>query len=96
MAISPDPVQDVDRCADLVQQCITLLHAGVPVREVTEIMTGLSTRLHTNATMAREMGWTMPATEASTLALPIHRTEAQTVLCATCDGGGCLDCTDPA
>lgn len=28
--------------------------------------------------------------------LPIHRTEAGYPNCATCDGGGCLDCTDPA
>lgn len=29
-------------------------------------------------------------------ALPIHRTEAGWPRCSTCDGGGCLDCTDPA
>lgn len=29
-------------------------------------------------------------------ALPIHRTEAGYPRCATCDGGGCADCTDPA
>src|SRR5690606_2951441 len=28
--------------------------------------------------------------------LPIHRTEAGYPNCPTCDGGGCLDCTDPA
>ncbi len=28
--------------------------------------------------------------------LPLHRTEAGYPRCATCDGGGCLDCTDPA
>lgn len=28
--------------------------------------------------------------------LPIHRTEAGYPRCATCDGGGCYDCTDPA
>lgn len=28
--------------------------------------------------------------------LPIHRTEAGYPNCATCDGGGCYDCTDPA
>jgi hypothetical protein len=28
--------------------------------------------------------------------LPIHRTEAGYPNCATCDGGGCPDCTDPA
>lgn len=28
--------------------------------------------------------------------LPLHRTEAGTLPCSTCDGGGCLDCTDPA
>lgn len=28
--------------------------------------------------------------------LPIHRTEAGYPNCATCDGGGCHDCTDPA
>lgn len=28
--------------------------------------------------------------------LPIHRTEAGYPRCATCDGGGCLDCTDPS
>lgn len=28
--------------------------------------------------------------------LPIHRTEAGRPRCSTCDGGGCLDCTDPA
>lgn len=28
--------------------------------------------------------------------LPPHRTEAGWPRCATCDGGGCLDCTDPA
>ena len=28
--------------------------------------------------------------------LPLHRTEAGYPNCATCDGGGCLDCTDPA
>lgn len=28
--------------------------------------------------------------------LPIHRTEAGYPRCSTCDGGGCLDCTDPA
>lgn len=27
--------------------------------------------------------------------LPIHRTEAGYPNCATCEGGGCLDCTDP-
>lgn len=30
-------------------------------------------------------------------ALPLHRTEATYgFTCSTCDGGGCLDCTDPA
>ena len=28
--------------------------------------------------------------------LPAHRTEAGYPNCSTCDGGGCLDCTDPA
>lgn len=28
--------------------------------------------------------------------LPLHRTEAGYPRCATCDGGGCFDCTDPA
>ena len=28
--------------------------------------------------------------------LPVHRTEAGYPNCATCDGGGCFDCTDPA
>lgn len=29
--------------------------------------------------------------------LPIHRTEANYgIICSTCDGAGCLDCTDPA
>lgn len=28
--------------------------------------------------------------------LPPHRTEAGYPNCSTCDGGGCLDCTDPA
>lgn len=28
--------------------------------------------------------------------LPLHRTEAGWPSCSTCDGGGCLDCTDPA
>lgn len=28
--------------------------------------------------------------------LPVHRTEAGYPNCSTCDGGGCLDCTDPA
>ena len=28
--------------------------------------------------------------------LPLHRTEAGWPNCATCDGGGCPDCTDPA
>ena len=28
--------------------------------------------------------------------LPSHRTEAGWPFCSTCDGGGCLDCTDPA
>jgi hypothetical protein len=28
--------------------------------------------------------------------LPLHRTEAGWPRCATCDGGGCHDCTDPA
>ena len=29
--------------------------------------------------------------------LPLHRTEANYgVVCGTCDGGGCPDCTDPA
>ena len=28
--------------------------------------------------------------------LPPHRTEAGHPNCATCDGGGCPDCTDPA
>ncbi|AET09800.1 hypothetical protein [Gordonia phage GTE5] len=28
--------------------------------------------------------------------LPAHRTQAQYHTCATCDGGGCPDCTDPA
>lgn len=28
--------------------------------------------------------------------LPLHRTEAGWPRCATCDGGGCPDCTDPA
>jgi hypothetical protein len=28
--------------------------------------------------------------------LPLHRTEAGWPRCATCDGGGCFDCTDPS
>ena len=34
--------------------------------------------------------------EESPFDLPLHRTEAGYPRCATCDGGGCLDCTDPA
>ncbi len=34
--------------------------------------------------------------EATPRPLPIHRTEAGYPNCSTCDGGGCLDCTDPA
>ena len=33
---------------------------------------------------------------ADTRPLPLHRTEAGYPNCSTCDGGGCLDCTDPA
>lgn len=29
--------------------------------------------------------------------LPLHRTEANVgIVCGTCEGGGCPDCTDPA
>lgn len=35
--------------------------------------------------------------EAIRQSLPLHRTAANVgVACSTCDGGGCLDCTDPA
>lgn len=34
--------------------------------------------------------------EARPFDLPLHRTEAGYPNCATCDGGGCYDCTDPA
>jgi len=42
-----------------------------------------------------------PAVEGSDLMragepLPLHRTEAGYPRCATCDGGGCPDCTDPS
>lgn len=37
-----------------------------------------------------------PVENAAPAELPIHRTEAGYPRCATCDGGGCLDCTDPA
>lgn len=32
------------------------------------------------------------------VSLPLHRAgdAATTARCSTCDGGGCLDCTDPA
>lgn len=36
-----------------------------------------------------------PATDEGA-GLPLHRTEAGYPSCSTCDGGGCLDCTDPA
>lgn len=35
-------------------------------------------------------------TVRATLGLPLHRTEAGYPRCATCDGGGCYDCTDPS
>lgn len=41
------------------------------------------------AAVAREQVDEIPA-------LPMHRTEAGYPRCATCDGGGCPDCTDPA
>lgn len=34
--------------------------------------------------------------EGAVKPLPLHRTEAGYPHCSTCDGGGCLDCTDPA
>lgn len=50
--------------------------------------------------------WRRPDPDETTLAvqgwpytgeLPIHRTEANHgIACATCDGSGCYDCTDPA
>lgn len=34
---------------------------------------------------------------ATAVPLPAHRTEANYgIVCSTCDGGGCPDCTDPA
>lgn len=39
--------------------------------------------------------WQLPGFEHKA-ELPIHRTEAGWPNCATCDGGGCPDCTDPA
>lgn len=37
------------------------------------------------------------AKEPQPPSLPIHRTEANHgIICSTCDGGGCPDCTDPA
>lgn len=35
------------------------------------------------------------AADTDGAALPLHRTEAGWPRCATCDGGGCHDCTDP-
>lgn len=38
-----------------------------------------------------------PAREGETdRTFALHRTEAGYPNCATCDGGGCPDCTDPA
>ena len=56
------------------------------------------------ATQLRDAGLLMPddaTTQTEALAngrrdLPQHRTEAGYPNCATCDGGGCPDCTDPA
>jgi hypothetical protein len=42
--------------------------------------------------LARMVHVTLP----EQIPLPLHRTEAGYPRCATCDGGGCLDCTDPA
>jgi hypothetical protein len=39
---------------------------------------------------------TMRCDRSTPAPLPLHRTEAGYPRCATCDGGGCLDCTDPA
>ena len=38
----------------------------------------------------------LPPGHAVHRTLPLHRTEAGWPNCATCDGGGCPDCTDPA
>lgn len=43
-----------------------------------------------------ERGFTPSLIEYEPEPLPIHRTEAGYPRCSTCDGGGCLDCTDPA
>jgi hypothetical protein len=43
-----------------------------------------------------EPGRLVLRTELTLPELPPHRTAASTVGCATCDGGGCPDCTDPA
>ncbi len=52
-------------------------------------------------TLARVLGlqhvWPMFCETCDTpdpWALPVHRTEAGYPRCATCDGGGCPDCTD--
>lgn len=42
----------------------------------------------------RYVSWRADLTEVEEL--PIHRTEAGHPSCATCEGGGCPDCTDPA
>lgn len=54
------------------------------------------------AQMVRQLGHEVIAELGQVIAgeevrpLPIHRTEAGYPNCSTCDGGGCLDCTDPA
>ena len=40
--------------------------------------------------------WPGDTSEPALRVLPVHRTETGYPNCATCDGGGCFDCTDPA
>lgn len=63
------------------------------------IATGEQVRAARQALKEAPMPLTDDQTEALTIeqrVLPVHRTEAGYPNCSTCDGGGCLDCTDPA
>lgn len=52
MAISPDPVKDLARCAQLLDQAVTLINAGS--FESLVIVTGVATRIRTNVAMVEQ------------------------------------------
>jgi hypothetical protein len=101
MARPLDPLDDVNRVADLIDQTVTLLQSGCPLNDVLDIQQGLAARLRENVDLIRSGQQTdgmevpldvMPTCECcgqERKRLPFHSERFGVTYCQECYDTGC-------